>query len=196
MEGLFVGTPLSKAVFELFDGLEKLLTDKFDELPSGAVKAYVLGGCAVHIYTNARGSNDLDTEFEASKSLDIHTVILDLDEVYFTDPATGESSLYLDGNFNTAIASMASDYKERSIPLVSGENLLHVYLVSAVDVAVSKLSRLAADDMSDIIAMFKASRFTLAEFKEFAEDAVRYSENPEKLQKNVDHAIRSLEEVG
>jgi len=157
------------AIFELFAGLEDLIREKFDDLPPGSVKAFIFGGCAVHLYTNARGSNDLDAELEASKSLNIESIILDLDTVYFDDPALGASSIEWDSNFNTGIPSLSPDYRAGAVPLVTGDNILQVYLVSAVDIAVSKLSRLAADDMNDIQSLYSNKRFTLDEFKSTAE---------------------------
>lgn len=195
MPQLFTDTPLSKAIFELFSGLEEALTATYEQLPSGVIKAYIFGGCAVHIYTNARGSNDLDAELQASKQLDLHSILLDVDEVYFEDPEHGPSSLYLDANFNTAIASVPTSYTSDAIGLLTGENKLHIYLVSALDVAVSKLSRLAPDDMKDIIALYKKGLFTLEDFEENAQDAVDYSATPGSLKSNVDYAIRELREL-
>jgi hypothetical protein len=164
-------------------------------LPAGSVKAYVFGGCAIHLYTNARGSNDLDAELEAAKKLNIESVILDLDPVYFDDPQSGPSSLDWDTSFNTGIPSLSSGYKSDTIPLVSGDNILHVHLVNAVDIAVSKLSRLAPDDMSDIIALYQAKRFVLDDFIFSAQDAVDYSATPGSLQSNVNFAITTLQEL-
>lgn len=194
MTELFIDTPLSKAIFELFEGLEDSLRAKYDELPSGVVKAYIFGGCAVHIYTNARGSNDLDTEFEASRQLDLDSVLLDVDTVYFEDPAFGPSSLYLDRSFNTGLASVSPSYKDTAVGLVTGEHKLHIFLVSALEVAVSKLSRLAEDDLKDIIAMYDAKRFDLEAFIATSSEAVAYSPTPDSLKSNVDYAIRQLRE--
>lgn len=38
-------------------------------MPHGAVKAFIFGGCAFHIHTNARGSNDIDAEIQAIQQL-------------------------------------------------------------------------------------------------------------------------------
>ena len=93
------------------------------------------------------------------------------------------------------LPSLGPDYKENAIPLVSEDSVLHIFLVSAVDIAVSKLSRLAEDDLKDIISLYKAERFSLEDFQRVARDAVYYSPTPDSLQKNVDYAIRCIEEV-
>lgn len=195
MTDLHTETPLAKAIFELFDDFAQLIKDRHGELTAGSIKAYVFGGCAVHLYTNARGSNDLDAELNAASKLDISSIILELDPVYFDDPEEGESTLDWDVNFNIGLPSLGPDYKENAIPLVSGKSILHVFLVSAVDIAVSKLSRLAEDDLKDIIALYKAKRFDLEDFKRVAQDAVTYSATPDSLQSNVNFAITAIEEA-
>lgn len=194
MTQLHTDTPFAKAIFEIFSQLRLLLEKKHETLAPGSVKAYVFGGCAVHLYTNARGSNDLDAELNAATQLDVNSVILELDPVYFDDPIEGESSLNWDDNFNIGLPSLGPDYKDNAIPLVDGDSVLHVFLVSAVDIAVSKLSRLAADDLSDIIALYKAGLFTLEDFRRVAQDAVDYSATPESLVSNVRYATECLEQ--
>ncbi|WP_038184303.1 DUF6036 family nucleotidyltransferase [Vibrio rhizosphaerae] len=195
MTDLHTETPLAKAIFELFDALAQSIEDNHGDLAAGSIKAYIFGGCAVHLYTNARGSNDLDTEIDAANKLDISSIILALDPVYFDDPEVGESTLDWDANFNIGLPSLGPNYKENAIPLVHGDCILHIYLVSAVDIAVSKLSRLAEDDLKDIIALFKAKRFSLEDFKRVAQDAVDYSATPDSLQSNVEFAITAIEEA-
>lgn len=195
MTDLHTETPLAKAIFELFDDLAQLIEEHHGDLVSGSIQAYVFGGCAVHLYTNARGSNDLDAELNAAKKLDISSIILELDPVYFDDPEVGESTLDWDANFNVGLPSLGPDYKENAIPLVNGDCILHIFLVSAVDIAVSKLSRLAEDDLKDIVALYKAKRFTLKDFKRVAQDAVDYSPTPDSLQSNVNFAITAIEEA-
>lgn len=194
MTDLYTQTPLAQAIFELFADLVQSIKNKHKNLGAGSIKAYIFGGCAVHIYTNARGSNDLDAEINAARKLNISSIILELDPVYFTDPEVGESTLDWDSNFSVGLPSLGPDYKENAIPLQSGEKILHIYLVSAVDIAVSKLSRLATDDLNDIVALFKARRFTLEDFKRVAQSAVDYSATPDSLQSNMNFAINTLEE--
>ena len=122
--------------------------------------------------------------------MDIHSLIIELDNVYFTDPNEGESQLILDDTFNTAITPVISpDYKQRAIPLETGDQILHTYLVHPLDIAVSKLSRCATDDVNDILAMYKANRFTLEEFKEAAWEALDYTATPDSLRPNIEHVI-------
>lgn len=52
----------TEAIFRLFDDLEARLAAS--GLPAGAVRAYLFGGCAVHMYQRNRVSEDLDAEFD------------------------------------------------------------------------------------------------------------------------------------
>ncbi|MAI37683.1 MAG: DUF6036 family nucleotidyltransferase [Alteromonas sp.] len=194
---LYLDTPLSKAVFELLkqlnDEIELQLTDT-DK--AGLVKVYIFGGCAVHMYTNARGSNDLDVEVEATEKLDIHSLAVELDTVYFTDPVDGLSQLDLDDTFQIGITPVVfPDYKHRAIPLNEGKQKLHIYLVSPLDIVVSKLSRCATDDIKDIVEIYKRGSFTLDEFKDAANEALDYTATPDSLQVNIDYVILKLENV-
>ena len=148
------------------------------------------------MFTNARGSNDLDVEVEAAEKLDVHSLVLELDNVYFTDPNDGEMQLLMDDTFQIGITPVVSpDYKNRAIPLNEGNQVLHTYLVSAVDIAVSKLSRCASGDVEDILAMYKKKRFTLDEFTEAAEEALEYTATPDSLRFDIDHVILELKSV-
>lgn len=194
---LFLDTPLSKAVFELLKQLnDEIESQIIDTDKAGLVTVYIFGGCAVHMYTNARGSNDLDVEVEAAEKLDVDSLLVELDTVYFTDPVSGHSQLDLDDTFQIGITPVVfPDYKERAIPLNVGEQKLHIYLVSPLDIAISKLSRCATDDIKDIAAIFKNGLFTLDEFRAVAKDAHDYSATPESLKQNIDHVILTLQSV-
>ncbi len=192
MHKLHTETPLSKAIFELFGNFEAALCNTAGNLPHGAIKVFIFGGCALHIHTNARGSNDLDVELEASQHLKTDEIRLELDPVYFDDENGLPSILELDTQFNTALAPVSPDYKERAILLNGGERLLHVYLVSAVDLAVSKLGRLASDDMQDIIHLYQAGGFDLQAFETIAQDALDYYATPKPLKLNINHALHEL----
>ena len=56
-----------------------------------------------------------------------------------------ETNLEFDSGFNTSLASIDPDYDERLIPLINN-SIVEVYLVSGLDLAVSKLSRLIERD--------------------------------------------------
>ncbi|WP_200880854.1 DUF6036 family nucleotidyltransferase [Thalassotalea sp. ND16A] len=188
---------MSKAIFELLSQLNSEIESKLNDVKvPGAVKAYIFGGCAVHILTNARGSNDLDVEIEATTQLDIGSVVIELNDVYFNDPIEGDMQLILDDTFQIGITPVVSpDYKERAIPLCDGKQVLQVYLVNPVDIAISKLSRCAVNDVKDIVEIYKNKRFTLEEFSQACKEALEYTATPDSLRKNIDHVIMTLSSI-
>lgn len=52
----------TEAILSLFDELNNHLAAA--GLPDGAVRAYLFGGCAVHMYAHYRMSEDVDAEFD------------------------------------------------------------------------------------------------------------------------------------
>lgn len=191
---LYTDTPLASAIFELFEKFnEKLVIHLNETQTHGAIKAFIFGGCAIHLFTNVRGSDDVDIEISSAKKLDTHSLILEVDDVYYSDPLEGDKVLSLDDTFNVGLPTLHPDYKERVIPLSTGNTVLHVYLVSAIDIAISKLERCQADDVTDIVALYKKGYFTLDEFEELAIEASGYSINPEKLRLNISHVIIECE---
>ncbi|RDL42752.1 hypothetical protein DN730_18200 [Marinomonas piezotolerans] len=185
-------TPLAQALLELFNEVAEIALEQVPELTPHSIKAYVLGGCAVHIYTNARGSNDVDAELEASKLINTNQVLLELPPIPYNDPNLGETMLVLDKNFNTSFPSLHPDYQENAI-LLQSNNVVDVYLLSAVDVAVSKLARYGQQDYDDIVSMYKAKRFSIDEFKAVAYEALDYSATADTLKSHIESAISCLE---
>jgi len=61
---LYTDTPMGKAVLELVENLSYLLAEKGN--PPGTCRAYIFGGCALHLHTKARGSSDLDGFYPVS----------------------------------------------------------------------------------------------------------------------------------
>lgn len=188
---LFTDTPIGKAIFQMFGNVAEWLDEHYDDLPAGAVKVYIFGGCAVYLYTKARGSSDVDAELEAAELLQEEDITID--PVFFEDEDGEDAILEFDANFSTSLGALHPDYKDDSILLNDpDEDIVHLYLVSAVDVAVSKLLRLDGPDLGDIKAMNAAGCFSVEEFKERALEAKDYCVQEEKLQSNIDYAIKML----
>ena len=166
-------------------------------LPHGAVKAFIFGGCAFHIHTNARGSNDIDAEIQSISQLKKEDIFLFLEnnDIEYLDHNNLETNLEFDSGFNTSLASIDPDYRERVIPLTP-ESIVEVYLVSGVDLAVSKLARLSDRDIEDIQALYARNKFSLEQFKEIANNAKDYYVTPEQLDSNIQYMISLLSDLG
>ena len=65
----YTQTPLSQALFKMFENLDSHLERKYDNLPSEAVKVYLFGGCAIHLHIGTRASNDVDADLQLIQRL-------------------------------------------------------------------------------------------------------------------------------
>lgn len=146
-----------------------------DHLPHGAIKVFLFGGCAFHIHTNSRGSNDIDAEIQAISYLNKQDILffLEKNDVEYIDDHNLKTNLEFDSGFNTSLASIDPDYQDRSIPLISNCTV-EVYLVSGLDLAVSKLARLSEQDIEDIKTLYQKQKFSIEQFKKTANNAEMY----------------------
>lgn len=114
------------------------------------VRMYVAGGAALHFYTGARVSRDVDAVFSNRVALPD-----DLDIAY-RDADGAARLLYFDRQYNDTLALMHEDAHADSIELsLEGVNaqVLEIRLLSPVDLAVSKISRFSAQDRADLLAL-------------------------------------------
>ena len=154
----------------MLENLDSHLAKNHENLPQQAVKVYLFGGCAVHLHIGSRASNDVDAELETIQKLkplaNLETAIK---AVSFDDEDGDYCMLDFDGNFNPTIAPIHLDYKSRSSLIHTARlGLVSLYLVSAIDIAVSKLGRFEIVDREDIFNLFQRKMFTLKDFKETA----------------------------
>jgi Nucleotidyltransferase of unknown function (DUF6036) len=107
-----------------------------------------------------------------------------------------DEAVDFDGNFNPTIAPVHPDYKNRSLHLhTTKSKLVSLYLVSAVDIAISKLGRFESVDREDIVNLFQKNMFTIEEFIETAEEAKKYcGVATDKLEFNIKEAMDILKE--
>ena len=193
----YIQTPFSQAIFQMFENLDTYLGKSYNELPDEAVKVYLFGGCAIHLHIGNRASNDVDAELEPIQKLKpVANLETAIKAVGFDDEEGDYCMLDFDGNFNPTIAPIHPDYRERSSLLYTTKlKLVSLYLVSAVDIAVSKLGRFVSVDQEDIINLFQNKMFTIKDFIETAEEAKSYcGVATNKLEFNISMAINLLEE--
>jgi hypothetical protein len=193
---IYRDSPLTIALLKLFQELEDWILANHQHLPHGAVKAFIFGGCAFHIHTNARGSNDIDAEIQSIKQLKKEDIFLFLEnnDVEYLDNNNLETNLEFDSGFNTSLASIDPDYEDRVIPLAY-DSIVEVYLVSGLDLAVSKLARLSDRDIEDITELYLRNKFLLEEFEKSANNAKEYYATPEQLDSNIRYMVSLLSEL-
>lgn len=181
----YTNTPLAKAVAELFRRLEERL-----ELTT-PVNVYLAGGVAVHFYTGDRSTTDLDAEFD-------HKLLLPSDlmvEMQLEDGST--QVVYFDSNYNPTFALMHEDYIEDAEPVIEMDTgHFKVYVLSPVDLAVSKIARLAENDREDIKALVRLGLTSSSAIRQRANDAVTgYIGSQRMLKGNIESAVSIAEVV-
>jgi hypothetical protein len=121
-------------------------------------------------------------------------VFLENNDVEYLDDNNLETNLEFDRSFNTSLASVDPDYLERAIPLVANR-IVEVYLVSGLDLAISKLARLSDRDIEDIKELYLNGKFSLEAFKKSANNAEMYYATPEQLHSNIQYIVSILSEL-
>ncbi len=153
-------TALAMGLRELFKQLEAHL-----ELQS-PVYVFLAGGMAVHLYAARRVTSDVDAEFGTRVFIPKELVV----DVTLDDGTV--QPLFFDTNFNSTFALMHEDYVEDAIPLDLGTTQLKLYVLSPVDLAVSKIARFADPDREDIAELVRLGLTTADEIEERATSAV------------------------
>lgn len=187
---LYTNTPFSKAVFELFDGLAEQLAEHGYQTP-GCCKAFIFGGCAMHLHTNIRTSSDLDAQLSGAPDVQRQALALikSVVPVDFDDVDKGPIVLVFDEGFNPALAPMHEDYDRRAIPLeVDNDSPVWVYLISKCDLAISKLGRYGDVDQDDIQALFNAG-LDVELFRSLVTELQEYAVGQSGLCSKMEHAI-------
>jgi len=151
----------------LADGLRKLFRQLEERIAlSKPLAVYLAGGMAVHLYTAKRVTTDVDAEFAGRVFIPNDLMV----EITMEDGSP--QLIYLDTNYNPTFALMHEDYREDAIPVDLGLEHIQVYVLSPVDLAVSKIARLASNDCEDIQELVRLGLTTAYEIEQRAKSAV------------------------
>lgn len=177
-------TALADGLRELFKQLEVRLSLR------SPVNVYLAGGMAVHLYTANRVTTDVDAEFGGRVHLPNDLMV----EVTLEDGTP--QVIYLDTNYNSTFALMHEDYLDDAVPVDLGVNQLRVHVLSPVDLAVSKIARLADNDREDIAALVRLGLTNAEEIEERATSALAgYIGGQAMLQLNLQDAVALARQV-
>lgn len=122
----------------------------------------IAGGMASHLYTGKRVTSDVDAEF--SRRIYIPADIL-------VETANGQL-LYIDTNYNSTFALMHEDYLQDSLRVPVKSTMFDVFVLSPVDLIVSKIARFSAIDKEDIEDIAEAGLVNANQIQERAESAL------------------------
>ena len=152
------------------------------------IHMYVAGGAAMHLYTGERTSKDVDAAFSRRITLP------DDLEVTYHDADGAARLLYFDRQYNDTFALMHEDAHDDSVALqLKGVDagVLDVRLLSALDLAISKVARLASQDRDDIASLARHGLIRSAPLRKRAEEAAKgFVGELSRLQASIDLACR------
>lgn len=165
-----IGTDLSLA-------LQKLILDLQERTQlREPIRMYIAGGMAVHLYTAGRVTTDVDAEF--SKKILLPSNLL-------VETADGKM-LYLDTTYNSTFALMHEDYLQDAIKVPMGTDMIEVFVLSPLDLIVSKIARFSGPDASDIAAIIRTFNIPADAIEKRAEHALKgYVGNADYLRVNL-----------
>lgn len=143
MPKLHTATPMASALRALLAQLEQRLALR------APLAVYLAGGMAVHLYTGARVTGDVDAEFGRRIVPPTDLMV----EVELDDGST--QVVYLDTNYNPTFALLHEDYLDASIPVELGLASIRLYLLAPTDLAVSKIARWFDSDQDDVAALVR-----------------------------------------
>lgn len=157
------------------------------------VRMYVAGGAALHLYTGERVSRDIDATFS-------HRIALPENlEVAYRDADGAARLLYFDRQYNDTLGLMHEDANDDSIPLTLegiDSNVLDVRLLSALDLAVSKIGRFSSQDRDDITTLARRKLIGSAQLRKRAEDALGgYVGETTRVQGSIELAVRVVADI-
>jgi hypothetical protein len=171
-------TELAKGLAELIRELERRMNLR------QPINMLIAGGMAIHLYTAARVTIDVDVGFSKR-------ILLPNDLIVETKDG---DMLYLDPNYNRTFALLHENYQQDAIPVPIGTGLIHVYVLSPIDLIVSKIARFNGPDKSDIAAIIAKFGISAQDIERRAEDALAgYVGNVDFLRMNLREVLRMAE---
>lgn len=157
------------------------------------VRMYVAGGAALHLYTGARISRDIDASFSRRIALPENL------EVGYADADGASRLLYFDRQYSETLALMHEDAFDDSQPLeLDGidAKVLDVRLLTPLDLAVSKLGRFSSQDREDIAALAQRKLIDSTRLRRRAEEALLAQlGDTARVRGSIDIACRIVDDV-
>jgi hypothetical protein len=155
------------------------------------IRMYVAGGAALHFHTGERISVDVDAAFSRRIALPAQL------DVAYRDEDGAARLLYFDRQYNDTLGLMHEDAYADSLPLSLPEidpRVLDVRILSALDVAVSKIGRFSEQDRADIAALARRRLVSSGGLESRAAEALGgYVGDTRRLRGNIASAVRIVE---
>ena len=189
MRELKISKRADRAYVEAFRTLATRLVRSAKATAKAPITMYLAGGAAMHFYTGARMTDDIDAVFDRK-------ILVPADSTVIYRDAQGTArSVYFDVNYNESYALLHEDAHDDALRLVlDGIDGVQVFVLQPVDLAVSKLARFSEIDRGDILQLAKDHLITAAAMRDRAEEALPgYVGNLVPLQTSIMLVCRDIE---
>jgi len=178
---------LEKAINAMLESISGEIPNRHRKKP---VNLHITGGIAIYFHTASRVSKDLDAILD--RRVDIPKKLS-----FLWQGENGEiEELDYDHNYTSSLGIMHEDYEDRAIHQFTIDKKLNVFILSPVDLIISKLSRFGEQDQEDIKSIIKNDLVSKKELIELATDAigVSVSGRPETLKINLGIALEMFDD--
>lgn len=154
-----------------FETLLQRVQQHLGGIPAAAlpIRMFIAGGAALHVHTGARVTMDVDATFSR------RVLFADDLSVAWRDADGRARALYLDRNYNDTLGLMHEDAYDDAVPIVVegvDPSVLQVYVLSPLDLAVSKIARFSEQDRGDIETLARAGLIDAAALRARATEAI------------------------
>lgn len=166
MRDLTISKRADPAYVSAFRTLVKRLM-RSSNATAAPITMYLAGGAAMHFYTGARMTDDIDAVFDRK-------ILVPADATVIYRDAHGKArSVYFDVNYNESYALLHEDAHNDALRLLlDGIDGVRVLVLQPVDLAVSKLARFSEIDRGDILQLAKDDLITAKALRQRAKEAL------------------------
>jgi hypothetical protein len=167
------GLPTNKAFPELSKALSQLLDQMDASIRRGGydgppITMYLAGGMAVNFYCGTRYTEDVDAFYT-------RRVHVGPCEVSYQHKDGSPSFLYLDNNYNPTFGLLHEGHDHDAVEwrgIGNDKRKIRLFVLSPVDLAVTKISQYSDQDREDIIALASAGLFSADQLRSRVNEAL------------------------
>jgi hypothetical protein len=152
---------------------------------------YLAGGAAMHFYTGARMTDDVDAVFDRKMLIPLDAAVI------YRDSEGRARSVYFDANYNETYALLHENAHQDAMRLsLEGIEGARIFVLQPVDLAVSKLARFSEIDRKDILQLAADGLVTANEIRKRAAEALPgYVGNPDPVRTSTDLVCRDIKSL-
>lgn len=189
MRELAISKRADPAYVEAFKSLVQRLLRSARVTRKEPITMYLAGGAAMHFYTGARMTDDVDAVFDRKLLIPSDLAVI------YRDSEGKARSIYFDANYNETYALLHESAHQDAMRLsLEGIEGARIFVLQPVDLAVSKLGRFSEIDRKDILRLAADGLVTANELRKRAEEALPgYVGNPDPVRTSIDIACRDVE---